>query len=95
MVANGKRVKEVGKCHKISIQEQKLEPQIGIYTLPLEEMDMVLGVELLMQLEGYITNLEEPVTEFNWLGKHYRLYGVEDSTLKKLITINKKGVRNI
>jgi hypothetical protein len=42
-VANGKRVKEVGKCHKISIQIQELELKIGFYTLPLEGMDTVLG----------------------------------------------------
>ena len=28
-VANGQRVKEVGKCHKISVQIQKLELQTG------------------------------------------------------------------
>jgi hypothetical protein len=82
-VANGQRVKEVGKCHKISVQIQELELQTGFYALPLEGMDMVLGAEWLIQLGSYATNLEEQFMEFNWQGQHYKLYGVEGSTLKK------------
>jgi hypothetical protein len=82
-VANGQRVKEVGKCHKISVQIQELELQTGFYALPLEGMDMVLGAEWLIQLGSYATNLEEQFMEFNWQGQHYKLYGVKGSTLKK------------
>lgn len=31
-------------------------------------------------------NLEEQFMEFNWKGKHYKLYGVKSSTLKKCKT---------
>jgi hypothetical protein len=46
-------------------------------------MDMVLGVEWLIQLRSYTKNLEKQLMEFNWQGKHYKLCGVEGSTLKK------------
>jgi hypothetical protein len=82
-IANGQKVKEVGRCHKVSIQIQELELQTGLYALLLEEMDMVLGAKWLMQLGSYTTNLEEQFMEFNWQGQHYKLYGVEGSTLKK------------
>jgi hypothetical protein len=64
-VANGQRAKEVGKYHKILVQIQELELQTRFYALPLEGMDMVLGVEWLIQLGSYATNLEEQFMEFN------------------------------
>jgi hypothetical protein len=67
-VVDGQKVKEVGRCHKVSVQIQELELQTGLYTLPLEEMDMVLGVEWLMQLGTYTTNLEEQFM-VNLIGK--------------------------
>jgi hypothetical protein len=82
-VANGQQVKEVGKCHKISVQIQELELQTGFYALPLEGMDMVLSADWLIQLGSYATNLEEQFMEFNWQGQPYKLYGFEGSTLKK------------
>jgi hypothetical protein len=82
-IVDGQKVKGVGQCHKISIQIQELELQTRFYALPLNEMDMVLGAEWLMQLGTYTTNLEEQFMEFNWQGQHYKLYGVEGSTLKK------------
>jgi hypothetical protein len=47
-VANGQSVKEVGKCHKISVQIQELELQTRFHALLLEGMDVVLGVEWLI-----------------------------------------------
>ena len=61
--ANGQMVKEVLKWHKVSIQIQDLELQTKLYTL-LGEMDIVLGVEWLMHLGSYTTNLEEQFMEF-------------------------------
>jgi hypothetical protein len=49
-ITDGQKVKGVGRFHKVSVQIQELELQIGFYTLALNEMDMVLGVEWLMQL---------------------------------------------
>ena len=50
MIVDGQKVKGVGKCHKVSIQNQELKLQTRFYALPLNEMAMVLGVEWLMQL---------------------------------------------
>jgi hypothetical protein len=59
IIVDGKNMKGVGICHKVLIQTQELELQIGLYSLILDEMDMVLGVEWLMQLCTYITDLEK------------------------------------
>lgn len=48
MLANEQTFLEVGKSHKVPIQIQELELQTDFCTLPLEEMNMVLGVEWLM-----------------------------------------------
>ena len=45
MSADEQKVKEVGRCHKVLVQIQKLELQTGLYTLLLDEMDTVLGAE--------------------------------------------------
>jgi hypothetical protein len=47
-ITNAHKVKGVGIFHKVSVQIQELGLKIGFYTLALNEMDMVLGVELLM-----------------------------------------------
>jgi phage-related protein len=45
-------------------------------------MDMVLGVEWLIQLGSYATKLEEKFMELNWQGNRYKPYSIEGSTLK-------------
>jgi len=49
----------VGQCHKVSLQIQDLKLQTRCYTLPLKDVDMVLGAEWLSQLGTYATNLNE------------------------------------
>jgi len=44
---------------------------------------MVLGEKWFIHLRIYATNLEEQFMEFNWQGRHYKLYGDERFTLKK------------
>jgi hypothetical protein len=68
IIADGQKIKEIGRCHIISIQIQKLELQSRFYTLPLDEIDMVLRVEWLIELGSYTTNLEEQFMELNWQG---------------------------
>ena len=46
-------------------------------------MDVVLGAEWLIQLGSYTTNLEEQFMEFNWQGRHHKLYGVNASSFKE------------
>ena len=74
-VIDGHHVYDKGKCHKISIQIEGLELQSGLYALPLNGMDMVLGAEWLAQLGTYTANLEKRFMEFYLHDKHYKLYG--------------------
>jgi hypothetical protein len=58
-IIDGQKVRGLGRCHKIFVQIQRLELDAGLYALPLNEMDMVLGAEWLMQLGTYTTNFEK------------------------------------
>jgi hypothetical protein len=49
-IIDGQKVKGVERCHKILVQIQELELQIGFYALLFNEMDKVLGSKWLMQL---------------------------------------------
>lgn len=44
-IAAGKKFKEIGECHKVSIWIKELELQIDLFSLPLKEMDIVLSEE--------------------------------------------------
>ena len=53
-----------------------LEKQTRLcYALPLNIMDIVLGVEWLMQLGTYAMNLQQKYMEFKWKEGSYKLYG--------------------
>jgi hypothetical protein len=45
---------------------------------------MVLGVEWLIQLESYATNLEEQFMEFNWQGQHYNYMVSKGPLLRRI-----------
>jgi hypothetical protein len=58
-------------------------------------MDMVLGVEWLMQLGTYATNLQDQFMEFKWQGKNYKVYGSESRLhLQKSSQVFKNKIRN-
>jgi hypothetical protein len=44
MIIDGQNVKGVGRRHKILVQVQELELQTRFYTLPIDDMDMVLSI---------------------------------------------------
>lgn len=44
MVADGKKIEKVGKCHKVKLQIQDFKLESELYTLPLGGVDIVLGV---------------------------------------------------
>lgn len=48
-IVDGQQVKGVGRFHKVFKLIHNWKPQEGFYTLQLSGMDMVLGVEWLMQ----------------------------------------------
>jgi len=74
-IFDGQPINGIGRCHKVLIHLQQLDLQTGYYALPLYGMDMVLGVEWMMQLGTYTTTLQEQFMEFKWRGKNYNLYG--------------------
>ena len=76
-------ITEVDKCHQLSLQIQKLHLHINCIVLPLKEIDMGLGTELLALLGTYTTNLQKQYIEFTWNGSEYRLYGLINSPPKK------------
>jgi hypothetical protein len=80
----GKKVKGVGRSHKIYVQIQELELQAQFYVIPLDDIDVVLSVKRLNQLGTYTTNLEKQFMQFNWIGWDYKLCGVESSNHQKI-----------
>ena len=66
MVVDGKKIEKVGKCHKVKprIQEFKLESEL--YTLPLEGVDIILGVQWLQTLGTYSINHQKHFIKFKW-----------------------------
>jgi hypothetical protein len=45
MVADGKKIENVGKCHKVKLQIQDFNLESKFYTVPLGGVDVVLGVQ--------------------------------------------------
>ena len=76
-------VEEVEKCHQVSLQIQNLHLQLNCISLPLKEIDMVLGADWLASLGTYSTNLQKQYMEFKWNGSEYRLYGLNISQPNK------------
>jgi hypothetical protein len=44
MVADGKNIDGIGKCHKIKLQVADYELESGFYIVPLGRVDVVLGI---------------------------------------------------
>jgi hypothetical protein len=75
MVADGKKIRNVGKCHKVKLQIQYFNSESEIYTVPLGGVDMVLGVQWLQTLGTYSVNHQEHFIKFKWQGKTYNYMG--------------------
>ena len=56
MVAYGKRIDGVGKCHKVKLQLSEYEMESNFYTVPLEGVDVILGIQCLQTLGTYSAN---------------------------------------
>ena len=50
MVADGKKIDNVGKCHKVKLQMQEYNLESDFFVLPLGGIDMVLGIQWLQIL---------------------------------------------
>ena len=56
MVADGKQIDGVGKCHKVKLQLSNYAIESSFYMVPLRGVDVVLGVQWLRRLGTYSTN---------------------------------------
>jgi hypothetical protein len=77
MVADGKKIENVGKCHKVKLQIQDFNLESELYTVPLGGVDVVLGVQWLQTLGTYSVNHQKHFIKFKWQGKRYKLYGFQ------------------
>ena len=77
MVADGKKIKKVEKCHKVKLQIQDFNLESELYTLPLGGVDIVLGVQWLQTLGTYSANHQKHFIKFKWQGKISKLHGFQ------------------
>ena len=50
MVADGKKINNVGKCHKVKLQMQEYNLESDFFAVSLGEVDVVLGIHWLQTL---------------------------------------------
>ena len=73
MVAQGKNIKNVGKCHKVKLQMQEYNLEFDFFSVPLGGVDIVLWIQWLQTLGTYSADHQEHFIKFKWLGKKYKL----------------------
>ena len=69
MVADGKKIKKVGKCHKVKLQIQDYNLDSEFNAVPLGGVDAVLGIQWLQTLGTYSANHQEHFIRFKWKEK--------------------------
>lgn len=77
MVANGKKIEKVGKCHKVKLQIQDFNLESSFFTVPLGGVDVVLGIQWLQTLGTYVANHKVQSIRFKWGGQRYKLHGFQ------------------
>ena len=75
MVADGKKIDGIRKCHKIKLQVAYYGFESGFYTVPLGGLDVILGIQWLQMLGTYSANHQKQFIKFKWEGRQYKLYG--------------------
>ena len=66
MVLDGNTIEKVGKCHKVKLHIQEFKLESELYTLPLEGVDIILGVQWLQTLGTYSINHQKHFIKFKW-----------------------------
>ena len=74
MVADGKKIENVGKCHKVKVQMQMYNLESNFFVVHLGGVDVVLGIQWLQTLGTYSANHQEHFIKFKWIGNKYNLY---------------------
>lgn len=77
MVADGKQIDGVGKCHKVKLQLSDYALGSSFYMVPLGGVDVVLGVIWLRTLGTYSGNHIKQFIRFKWDGRKYQLFGFQ------------------
>ena len=77
MVADGKKIDNVGKCHKVKLQMQEYNLESNFFAVPIGGVDVVLGIQWLQTLGTYSANHQEHFIEFHVFGKTHKLYGFQ------------------
>ena len=77
MVADGKKIEKVGKCHKVKLQIQNFNLESPFYTVPIQGVDVVLGIQWLQTLGTYSANHQKQFISFKWEGQKHKLYGFQ------------------
>ena len=70
MVADGKKIENVGKCHKVKLQMQEYNLESYFFVVPLGGFDVVLGIQWLQTLGTYSAN-------HHVFEKTHKLYGFQ------------------
>ena len=74
MVANGKKIDNVGKYHKVKLQMQEYNLESDFFVVPLGGINVVLGIQWLQTLGTYFANHQEHFIEFHAFEKTHKLY---------------------
>jgi len=74
MIANGKKIEKVGKCHKVKLQIQDFSLESPFFIVPLGGVDVVLGIQWLRTLGTYVANHQVQFIKFKWGGQKYKLH---------------------
>jgi len=75
MVADDKKIGNVGKFHKLKLQIQYFNLESELYTVPLR--GVYVGFQWLQTLGTYSVNHQEHFIQFQWQGKSYKLNGFQ------------------
>jgi len=65
MVSEGKKIENVGKCHKVKLHIQDFNLESLFFTIPLRGVDVVIGIQWLQTLGTYSANHQEQFINFN------------------------------
>ncbi|CAL9238536.1 unnamed protein product [Arabidopsis halleri] len=75
-VADGKPLRCRGRFDMVMVWLGDVDFTVTLYALPLEGLDLVLGVQWLSSLGPILCDWKEQTMEFEWEGKKHNLQGV-------------------
>ena len=81
-VANGARLQCQGKFEKVPVLLQEIPFSLTLYSLPLADLDIVLGVQWLEMLGSVICNWRTLTMKFYWENLDRQLQGFTDQPIQ-------------